>query len=490
MNRCGLTRGRLAIAVTLAAVSLTAVGRAIAAAPAKHTRPHQTIVTKAPPPKNIDYAKITKEATQLLSQYIQINTTDPPGNELAAAKMLKDKFLSDGIPATTWEPAPGRGIVAARLHGIGKHQKAILLLSHMDVVPADPKEWQVPPFSGEVKDGEIWGRGALDDKGPSVIELMAMLAIKRAGILLDRDIVFVATGDEEEGGKLGAGWFVEHEHNTYNDVGYMLNEGGGIMVEHSRKRLYTVSVTEKTPLWLRFTTTGPAGHAAEPPAETAVTKLVRALGRLDVYQSPVHIIGPVEDYFHALAEITHGPHQWLDLATSLKDPAFQKEFVSVPGQNALVRNTITPTVLWASSKTNVISDTAYAEVDCRLLPGTDRNRFLRTIRKVVGNKDVRKIDVILNFPPVSSPQRSELMTAIQTLAHRDGNAPVVPTMLAGFTDSHYFRQQKIVAYGFIPLEITRDEMNGIHGINERVGVAELGASIKRMVELLKILGGR
>lgn len=489
MNGPGLCRARAAIVAALALACVPLAARAYAAAPRHHHR-RERFVTKAPPPKKIDYAQVTKEAAALLSKYIQLNTTDPPGNELAAAKLLKNEFLSAGIPATTWEPAPGRGIVAARLHGIGKHQKAILLLSHMDVVPADAKEWEVPPFSGQVEDGEIWGRGALDDKGPGVIELMAMLAIKRAGILLDRDIVFVATGDEEEGGKLGAGWFVEHERKTYSDVGYVLNEGGGIMVEPGRKRLYAVSVTEKTPLWLRLTTTGPGGHAAEPPQDTAVTKLVRALGRLDAYQSPVHIIGPVEDYFHALAEITHGPRQWLDLASSLKDPKFQKEFVSVPSQNALVRNTITPTVLWASNKTNVIANTAYAEIDCRLLPGTNRNRFLRTIRKVLGAKDVKKIDVILNFPAVSSPQRSELMTAIKTLAHRDGNVPVVPTLLPGFTDSHYFRQKHIVSYGFIPLEVTRQEMKGIHGVNERIGVAELGAAIKRMVELLKILGGR
>jgi acetylornithine deacetylase/succinyl-diaminopimelate desuccinylase-like protein len=490
MKRSACIRVRVAIAAALLFVSVPLRACPAKAATAPKRNRHGFIATKAPAPKKINYAKVTQEATDLLSKYIAIDTTNPPGNELAAAKMLKDKFLSDGIPATTWEPAPGRGIVAARLHGIGKHQKSILLLSHMDVVPANPKEWQVPPFSGEVKDGEIWGRGAIDDKGPGVIELMAMLAIKRAGILLDRDIVFVATGDEEDGGKLGAGWFVEHEPNTYSDVGYLLNEGGGIMVERDRKRLYVVSVTEKTPLWLRLTSTGREGHAAEPPDETAVTRLVRALGRLDEYQSPVHIIGPVEDYYHALAEITHGPHQWLDLASALREPGFQKQFVSVPRQNAMVRSTITPTVLRASSKTNVIPDTATAEVDCRLLPGTDRNRFLRTIRKVVGTRDVKKIDIILNFAPVSSPQRSELMTAIKTLAHRDRDAAVVPTMLAGFTDSHYFRQKKIISYGFIPVEITSDEMNGIHGINERIGVAELGAAIKRMVELLKILGGR
>src|SRR5262249_1685326 len=130
---------------------------------------HDVIAAKAALPKPIDFDKLTQEASEFLSKYIQINTTNPPGSELAAARMLKDKFLTDGIPATTWEPLPERGIIAARLHGIGKHRKAVLLLSHMDVVPANAKDWDVPPFSGEIKDGKIWGRGAIDDKGPGVV---------------------------------------------------------------------------------------------------------------------------------------------------------------------------------------------------------------------------------------------------------------------------------------------------------------------------------
>jgi len=452
---------------------------------------HEAVAVRAPQPKPIDFDKLTQEATDLLSKYIQINTTNPPGNELPAAKFLKDKFLADGIPATTWEPLPGRGIVAARLHGIGKHHKALLLLSHMDVVPADAREWKVPPFSGEVKDGTIWGRGAIDDKGPGVIFLMSMLAVKRAGILLDRDIVFVATGDEEEGGRNGAGWFVDHQPAVFSDVGYVLNEGGGIRVEPADKRVYySVSVTEKTPLWVRITATGPEGHASAPPAETAVTHLVAALQRLIEYRSPIRVIGPVEDEYHAKAELSRGPRQWFDLASSLKDPAYQKQFLADPVQNADVRDTITPTVLQASNKTNVIPATASAEVDCRLLPGTDPKAMLKTIDKVMNDKNL-KLDVILNFPPVSSPQKSELMSAIQSLArHSDKGAPIVPTMTIGFTDSHYFRQKDITAYGFVPIQIAPEEGHGVHGIDERIGVNELGAGIRRMVELLKILGGR
>ena len=453
------------------------------------------MIRNAPPPKEIDWDKVTQEATALLSKYIQINTTDPPGNELPAAKMLRDKFLENGIPATTWEPLPGRGIVAARLRGIGS-RKALILLSHMDVVPIGSlKDWQQPPFSGAVKDSKIWGRGAIDDKGMGVMELMAMLAIKRAGILLDRDILFVATGDEEAGGQNGAGWFTDHEHQVYSDAGFLLNEGGEIHVlsdsknPKNDKKFYAVSITEKTPLWIRIAAAGPGGHASVPPQETAVDRLVPALHKLIDYDTPIRILTPVQDEFHTIAELQHGPKEFLNLDASLKDPAFLKTFVSNPGQNAKIRDTIAPTVLSASQKTNMISTSAYAEVDCRLLPGSDPTAFLKNIKKVLGD-DTIKIDVLLNFPPASSPSRSELMTAIDTLARRTDKCPVVPTMVPGFTDSHFFRSKKIIAYGFMPIEIAPAELGGIHGNNESIGVKELSNGIRNMVELLKIFGGR
>lgn len=485
-----LLRSSTIAAALLACFALP--GAALAASPAAspNVLPSQSRgVSPAPPPQPINWDKVTQEATDLLSKYIQIDTTNPPGNEIGAARMLKEKFLADGIPATTWEPLKGRGVVAARMRGIGKHNKAIILLSHMDVVPANPKEWQVPPFSGTVKNGEIWGRGSIDDKGPGVIELMAMLAIKRAGILLNRDVLFVATGDEEEGGKNGAGWFVDHQASVFSDAGFLLNEGGGIRaLSDGKRKAYVVSVTEKTPLWLRLTASGPAGHASDPPPETAVTRLVRALSKLSEYKTPIHVIGPVQDYYHTMTMLDHGPKQELDLGAALKQPDFLKKFLSEPGQNARVRDTITPTVLSASQKTNVISETAYAEVDCRLLPGSDPKTVINEIKKAIGD-DTIKIDTILNFPPISSPSRSPLMTSIETLAKDHDQASVVPSMIIGFTDSHYFRQKKIVSYGFIPVEVLPAQGKGVHGINERIGVKELSDGIKRMVELLKIFGG-
>jgi acetylornithine deacetylase/succinyl-diaminopimelate desuccinylase-like protein len=491
------------IALGAAAIVLSGLHAAAANPQAKATAeakkaPHATasqdhvvsgreLVEHPPPPKPFDYDKLTQEAATLLSNYIKIDTTNPPGNELAAAKMLREEFLANGIPATVWEPQPGRGVIAARLHGAGRHTKAIVLLSHLDVVPANPKEWKVPPFSGQIKDGSVWGRGSIDDKGPGVIELMAMLAVKRAGVLLDRDVLFLATADEEQGGKNGAGWVVEHEPNVFRDAGYLLNEGGGIDQRPNGRRFYAISVTEKTPLWLLLTATGQEGHAAVPPDETSVTRMVHALDRLIAYRAPIRIIDPVRDYFKATAALDGGPDEYLNLVKALRDdPDFAKKFLSVPRHNALVRDTITPTMLSGSDKTNVIPATTTAGIDCRLLPGDDPQRVLGTIKKVIDDKSI-KTEVTLNFPSISSPRKSQLMTAISKLAQSE-DARVVPTMIAGFTDSHYFRQKGLIAYGFIPIELTPAEMRGVHGINEHIPVKELGAGIRRMVELLEYMG--
>jgi len=446
------------------------------------------LIVDAPAPKPINYDALTQEATALLQQEIRIDTTNPPGDELPVAKLLKAKLLAEGIPATVWEPLPGRGVVAARLRGRNRRNKALVLLSHMDVVPANPKEWQVPPFSGEIKDGAIWGRGSIDDKGPGVIELMAMLAIKRAGILLDRDVIFIATGDEEAGGHNGAGWVTDHEADIFSDAAYLLNEGGGIESRPNGRRFFAVSVAEKTPLWLRLTASGPAGHAAVPSPDNAVARLIMALGRLEAYQPAIQVLGPVADYFKAMAGLDGGPPEFLNLAAALQNAGYAKTFLAVPRQNAMVRDTITPSVLSGSDKINVVPATAYAEVDCRLLPGDDPQKDLANLRTVINDNNI-KVDVLLNFPAVASPADSPLMTAINKLAQSE-NAAAVPTMIAGFTDSHYFRQKGLVAYGFIPIELSEAEEHGVHGVNERLPIKELGLGIHRMADLLELIGQR
>lgn len=486
MKHKSIATAQVVVAAGLCAMLALAIGpiRPVVAQAREHK--DRGLIETAPAPKAINYDKLTQEAVAFLQQYVRLNTTNPPGDELAAAKIIKQKFLADGIPATVWEPAAGRGIVAARLRGTGRHSKALVLLSHMDVASANTKEWQVAPFGAQIRDGEIWGRGTLDDKGPGVIDMMAMIALKRAGVLLNRDVIFIATGDEEEGGKAGAGWMVEHEPDVYADAGYLLNEGGGIMSRPNGRKYYGVSITEKTPLWLRLTSSGDEGHAAVPPAQTAVTRLIAALDRIAAYRSPIHVLGPVRDYFRAMGQLDGGPPQFANLTVALRDADFANKFVAVPRQNALVRDTFTPTMLNGSDKTDIIPASASAEIDARLLPGENPQQVIADLHKLIADDGI-KIDVILNFPAVSSPRKSELMTALGKLA-AENDTIVVPMMIAGFTDSHYFRQKGLDCYGFVPIEETPAAIRGVHGVNERISVKELGAGMRRMVELLKFIG--
>ena len=309
----------------------------------------------------------------------------------------------------------------------------------MDVVPANPKQWQVPPFSGEVKDGDIWGRGAIDDKGPGVIELMAMLAIKRAGILLNRDVMFVATGDEEEGGRNGAGWFVEHEKQVFADAGYLLNEGGGIAQTPGHQRFWAVSLAEKTPMWIRLTASGPAGHAAVPPDETAVTRLIGRAKQID----RVSLADPRD---------RHGARLLPCGGQARRRPERIQEHRDVVAQAGLPPQISRDPALQCDGQRHRHADRALRQPEdqrdsrpppmrrsiaacCRArIPRNSSIRFV----KVIGD-DTIKVDVLLNFPAVSSPPRSILMTAIDAVAWQDGHNTVVPTMIAGFTDSHYFR---------------------------------------------------
>ncbi len=358
--------------------------------------------------------------------------------------------------------------------------------SDLDESAPHRAHWQRDPFAGSIDNGYVHGRGALDCKGIGITEAMALILLKRAGVQLDRDVIFLGTADEEAGGNAGAGWFVEHHLDELRGAEFVLNEGGHIRTENGR-RIYEVSVAEKTPCWLRLRTEGKAGHGSTPPASTAVTRLLAALGRLAAFDPDLQVTDEVQAYFTALAE-NEDPEtaaHYKDLPAALQDVGFREKFLADPRNAALVRNTITPTVLEASEKTNVIPGAASAELDCRLLPGQDPDAFVATLRDVIGDNDVA-IDVLLNFPPSSSPQETTLFRAIRKIAEFE-QAPVVPTVLRGFTDAHYFRRNGMVVYGFLPLDISPEEASTMHGNDERLSTAALQHGIRRLTDLLVAL---
>jgi acetylornithine deacetylase/succinyl-diaminopimelate desuccinylase-like protein len=434
-----------------------------------------------------DWAAVEKEAGDLLSHYIQIDTTNPPGNELAAANFWKQQLAQEGLEAQVFESQTGRGVVYARLKGTGE-KKALILLQHLDVVPAVKTDWEVDPFAGTVKDGYVYGRGAIDCKGVAAIQFMALALLKRLGTPLKRDLIFLGTADEEEGGHQGAGWFVDNHFDLIADAEFLLTEGGGIRVRDG-KRSYDIDIAEKAPCWIQLDASGPAGHGSRPLPETAVTRLIGALDKILHYETAVKVIPAVQTYFTALAaqEEPAKAERFRDLGRALADPTFRKDFLANPTYNALVRNTISATVLEGSNKTNVIPAHARAQLDCRLLPGEDPQQFVASLEKVVNDQEVR-FSILLNFPPLASEADTELFRAIRSIAERhDPQVPVVPAVLGGFTDSHYFRRKGIVSYGFTGLALTEEDGRRVHGTNERMPLAGLREGSQILFELVQEL---
>jgi len=354
------TRRAALLSISLAMLALTRPGAAIAESPDG---------TAARPPTDAapSLGQIAARAPNLLARYIRIDTTNPPGNEIEGARFLAELLEAEGITTSILESEPGRASVYARLAGNGA-RKALLLLNHIDVVPVDRSDWHHEPYEGAIVDGVVYGRGALDCKGVAVAQLLAMIALKRAGDFLDRDLVFLATADEETGGRLGAGWLIDEHFDLLRDVEFVLNEGGFIHRDPGKPLIYNLNAAEKAPCWFRVTAQGEPGHASRPPAATAVTRLVEALGRLVSWRPPIEVGPIVAGYYAGYAEIDPAnARRYRDLERSLQmDKDFRHAFISDPGAAALVRDTLTPTVLHASSKTNVVPATAWAEVDSRL----------------------------------------------------------------------------------------------------------------------------
>lgn len=438
-----------------------------------------------PAEPNVDTAKLQDEAVKRIEQYIRINTTNPPGNEEQAVEFFARILAAEGIPYHTASSAPGRGNIWARIKGGPK--PALVLLSHMDVVPADPKYWHADPFAATVKDGVIWGRGTLDTKTLGIVELEAFLALHRSKIPLDRDVIFMATADEEAGAAFGAGWMMRHHPESFAGAGFVLNEGGGGDVDHGREQ-FGIEVTQKVPYWLKLTATGTPRHGSDPQVASAVNRLIRSLYRLQTYEFAPRIIPAVDRYFKGLSA-TSSP-EWrdafADMAKTAQDPdkllRLQTEY---PGLAALTRNTCSITMLKGSEKINVIPPAAEAQLDCRLLPDQDLSKFKQELRAALNDPGI-KIEQILSFKPAVSSTDTPLYSAIVDVTHRYyPQAAILPSVATGFTDSHFFRDRGIAAYGYAPFLIPHAEESGIHGNDERISIQNVRTGTQMMLDIVR-----
>lgn len=436
-------------------------------------------------------------AAHLLSEAIRIRTVSPPGGERRLAELLVDRAERAGldtrlVATPSRDSAPRRAAAWARLRGTGE-RRPVVLLSHLDVVPADGEGWTIDPFAGLVAGGYVVGRGALDAKGVAVVHLFAMTELARRGVTLDRDVIFLATPDEESGGRAGAGWLVQRHPELLHHAQYLLTEGGGVLVgEAGEPNVWGVGIAEKAPCWVRLVATGTPGHGSMAGPSGAVPRLVAALERVRVMPAPLRVVPAVADMFAALAPLAPPEDRdgYADLAAALRDdPAFRRRFLADGASAALVRNTVNITVLRAGSHTNVAPEEAHAELDVRLLPGESCSAFLDQLGGVIGDPGV-EVQPILAFESLASPSDTELFSVIERVAARlDPGALVVPRVIAGFTDAHWFRERGIVAYGFVPRWLPPSETRGIHGPNERISVENLERGIRATIEILEELGG-
>ncbi|NND37634.1 MAG: M20/M25/M40 family metallo-hydrolase [Gammaproteobacteria bacterium] len=424
------------------------------------------------------------EAVEWLQEYIRIDTTNPPGNEAKAVEFLAKILRANGIRYRVAEPVPGRKNLWARLEG--GDEPALLLLHHTDVVSADPDFWDVGPFAGEIVDGHVYGRGALDMKSHGIIHLATFVALHRNKVRLNRDVVFMATADEEAGSQVGMGWMVSNKPAAFSGVGLALTEGGQATLVGDRIAV-GIEVTQKVPLWLRLESTGPAGHGSTPKTTSALGSLIDALANLRAHEFAPRIVPAVDSYFKKLAPNFPGRlgSSFANIESAVHDPAFRQRLREMlPNLSALISNTCSITRVTGSDKVNVVAPTASAEIDCRLLPDQEPVSFLAEIERVLDDDSIW-IDPMLSYGSSASDTDTALYAAIENvMAEQFPGVEAVPTVSAGFTDSHYLRERGIASYGFAPFVVPVADTGGYHGNNERISVDNIDRGVELLTEIV------
>lgn len=427
-------------------------------------------------------------AVDWMQQYLRIDTTNPPGNEMRAATFFKTILDREEIENQIFEYRPGRADLWAVLpHTTAEAKRPIILLNHTDVVTSDASHWTVAPFSGEIASGSMYGRGAQDMKDEGLAQLVVMVMLKREKIALDRDVIFLAVADEEADGT-GTDWFIDNKRDLLRNAEFLINEGGENLLQNGKVRYVGVDVGEKTPLWLHITAHGRPGHGSRPIPDAAPNRLVRALNRLLQYQTPLRVLPVVDEFFKTMApyEPPERARAFADIKKALQDKSFQQQVAIDESINFLLRDTISLTMLGGSRQTNVIPPEAWANLDVRLLPGADPKEFLESIRRVVNDPNVTVEPQTPEFRVAnSSPTDTALYSAIRkvTEAYFPG-APVAPRITSGYTENQRYRPLGIHAYGYSPYTATEEEGSTEHGNDERVRIEELRRAPKILFDVV------
>jgi acetylornithine deacetylase/succinyl-diaminopimelate desuccinylase-like protein len=435
-----------------------------------------TILAQAPPASpNLD--KLGDEAQGWLADMIRINTVNPPGNEAAVAKYIAAIFQKEGISYEVLEIAPGRSVVIARLQAgpLPDPSNALLLVAHQDTVGVDAKKWTVDPFGAVVRDGYLYGRGSIDDKAMLAANMATFVTLKRSGARLGRDVIFLATDDEEQGGAASIKTVIAKYWDKIA-CAYSLNEEGHVVVKDGKVQYVGIQASEKVMYNVTVTATGPSGHASMPLAGNAVVHLAAAIAKLGNFQVPGQPNTIVRRYFEQLAKVEKDDEiaKWMRALEQPEraDLAVKHLSEQSPMWNSMLRDTITPTILQAGIRVNVIPSEATANLNVRMLPGDSINELIAQMGKIVNDPEIRfqlAPEHGENSPP--SEITTPLYQTIERLTPQEfPGAIALPFLSTGATDSASLRLHKVQAYGLVPFPLTEEDFSRMHGDDERIPV--------------------
>ncbi len=429
-----------------------------------------------PATPSADVSRIQGEAIIWLQDLIRINTTNPPGNEIVAAKYIADILKREGIPSEIFESTPGRGFLVARLSAtaVPDPSRALLLLGHLDVVGVDKSKWSVDPFAAVMKDGYLYGRGSIDDKGMTVANLAVLVALKRSSAHLNRDVILLAEGDEEAGGEFGMKFAVE-KHWDKIAAGFALNEGGHTVLKDGKVQYVGVQATEKVAVNVDVIATGTSGHASIPRKDNPVAHLAAAIGKIGTYEAPVQFNSVTRGYFEGIAPLEdEETGKWLQALESPDRADHAARWVSNtnPIWNAMLRDTATPTMLQAGIRQNVVPSEARGVLNIRLLPGNQLDPLIGKLKQLVNDPQIRfETQPNGGEAAPSSSLETDLYATIKTVSAQEfAGAPVVPYMSTGATDSARLRMRNVQAYGLDPFPLTEDDFMRRHANDERIPI--------------------
>ncbi len=437
-----------------------------------------------------DIAALQTRPAELLRTLIRFDTTNPPGNERECISYVESLLSETGVESTIRARDPERPNLVARLAGEGK-APPLLLFGHVDVVTTEGQQWRHPPFEGVVEDGYVWGRGAVDMKGGVAMMLSAFLRAKASGLVPAGDVVLCLLSDEEGFGDFGAMYMVDEHPELFEGVRYAIGEFGGFTMHVRGRRFYPVQVAEKQICTLRLTARGPGGHGAMPVRGGAVAQLAEAIGRIDRARLPLHVTPVVRQMTEAMAAGLSPPAS--QVVRGVTKPALSDLCIRLMGAGGhaldpLLRNTVSPTVLRASKKLNVIPSEASVLLDGRLLPGFAPSDLIAELRDVV--LDDVEIELSRHDPGPAEPDMGMFDALAAVLRHLDPGCTPMPLLLAGVTDGRFFAKLGIQTYGFLPMKLPPgfDFWKTVHGADERIPASAIDFGSEAVYRALESYG--